>query len=403
MTSKLSIFIDESGDPNLPNGKPGRSRFYLLTAVIVNTEEVEVVRRAADDIRIKYKLTEIHSADIRAEKTRIKILTDCVSLKIKTYTFAIDKEELCKPSGLAFKDSFYKYINRKFYEKIVKNWGEVEICADEYGTANFMKNFKNYLAREDKLNLFSPRFKQCNSKDEVLLQISDVIGGTIGKCIDPSKQSQSHRKYVQLLSAVSVGISCWPVRLAPHIKSTSHNLGVSRHDSAIQEYCFQHARDFLTKDYQADGDELIKAEVVEYLLYVAEWVDENKWIQTDEIIGQLLKLGHDISAEKLRRSVIGPLRDGDLIIASSNRGYKLPVCLSDVKHFVHHANTIVPPMLSRLRRARDVLKARTLNELDILADEDLDYLRRVLEVGDPLEYSPSQACSEDKSEVVQRA
>lgn len=383
--SKLSIFIDESGDTNLPNGKSGRSRFYILNAVIVNSEEIETVRAQADAIRVKHKLSEIHSADMRTDKRRITVLSDAVELNIKSYTFAVDKEEIDKSSGLGFKDSFYKYINRKFYERLVQNWGDVEICVDEYGTESFMKRFREYLAREDKMNLFSPRFRQCSSNDEVLLQIADIIGGSIGRCIDPSKRADNRSRYIELLSKVSIGITCWPVRLAPQVRQNSLNSASGQHDAAIQEYCFQYARKYLEFNHEADENGLAKAAVIEYLLYVAEWIDETRWIQTDELIHQLLKLGYDVNPEKLRRSIIGPLRDDDLIIASSSRGYKLPVCLADVKHFVLHTNSIVPPMLSRLSRARDALKARTLGALDILADEELAYLRKVLEAGAPLQ------------------
>lgn len=385
IVTKLSVFVDESGDVNLPNGKPGRSRFYILTAVVLNTEEVESTRAAAEAMRSSFKVSEMHSAEIRTDKRRLAILDKIVRLNIKSYAFVVDKDELNKNSGLSFKNSFYKYINRKFYEKLVQNWGEVEICADEYGTTNFMNRFRDYLAREDKLKLFSPRFKQRSSAEEVLLQVSDIIGGSISKCVDPSKQTQSRARYVELLSKVSIGISCWPVRLAPSIRSSAAILGSSQHDTAIQDYCFQQARDFLNKDYCEDDNGTIKAETVDYMLYVAEWVDGSRWIQTEELIHHLHKLGYDVNAEKIRRTVIGPLRDNDLIIASSNRGYKIPVCLSDVKNFVNHANTIVPPMLGRLKRARDALRVLTLGQLDILADTELEYLRKVLEVGSPLE------------------
>lgn len=387
MTSKLSIFVDESGDTNLPTGKPGRSDFYILNAVIVDAGEVADIRAAADAIRAKSNLAEIHSADIRSEKNRVTLLTAAVNLKIKTYTFVVDKRELNQKSGLGFKDTFYKYINRKFYEKLVQNWREVEIYADEYGTEHFMKRFKEYLARENKGELFSPRFDYRSSKEEPLLQIADLIGGTIGKCVDPSKRAHQREQYIELISKVSIGIACWPARLTPPVRQNGITSSSNQFDVAIQEYSFQLAREFLTENRQREADELLKVEIIEYLLYMAEWINERKWVQTDELLRHLHKLGYDINAEKLRRSAIGPLRDDNLIIASSSRGYKLPVCLSDVNYFVQHTNSIVPPMLRRLKRARDALHAKTLGALDILAAEDLGYLRRVLKVGEPLEAS----------------
>lgn len=384
MTTKLSVFVDESGDAYLPNGKPGRSDFYILNAIIVNTDEIDEVRAAADEIRAKSKLAEIHSADIRSDKNRTRLMREVVELRIKAYSFVVDKRELNKESGLSFRDSFYKYINRKFYEKLVQNWHNVEIYSDEYGTDAFMNRFKEYLARENKGELFSPRFNYRNSKKEPLLQISDLVGGTLGKCVDPSKHSIHRSQYVDFISKISIGVTCWPTRLAPLIRQNSITSKTNHYDAEIQDYSFQLAREFLVNRNNPKEDELLKVEVIEYLLYVAEWIDEKKWLQTDELLNHLHTLRFEVNAEKLRRTAIGPLRDDDLIIASSSRGYKLPVCLSDVNHFVQHTNSIVPPMLSRLKRARDALRVKTLGALDILDGEDLSYLRKVLEVGSAL-------------------
>uniref|UniRef100_A0A6S6LXR1 Uncharacterized protein n=2 Tax=Citrifermentans bremense TaxID=60035 RepID=A0A6S6LXR1_9BACT len=68
-----------------------------------------------------------------------------------------------------------------------------------------------------------------------------------------------------------------------------------------------------------------------------------------------------------------------LVSFSSTKGYKIPVCSMDSAKFVEHANTIVPPMLARLNRAREELKLVSLGELDILSGDGHQYLRSLLD------------------------
>ena len=73
------------------------------------------------------------------------------------------------------------------------------------------------------------------------------------------------------------------------------------------------------------------------------------------------------------------MRDASVIIASGPKGYKIPTSVSDLRQFVAHAQSIVPRMLFRLKTARDELRLASSGDLDILADKELDHLRKLVE------------------------
>ena len=84
---------------------------------------------------------------------------------------------------------------------------------------------------------------------------------------------------------------------------------------------------------------------------------------------------HNIKDTAFRMRIIGKLRDNGVIIASSQKGYKIPSKQSELYDFINHDAKIVIPMLARLKKCRDLVKLSTANELDLLAHTEYDQLR----------------------------
>lgn len=70
--------------------------------------------------------------------------------------------------------------------------------------------------------------------------------------------------------------------------------------------------------------------------------------------------------QAFRMRIIGKLRDKGVIIASSQKGYKIPSKQAELYDFINHDAKIVIPMLARLKKCRDLVKLGTANELDLL-------------------------------------
>ena len=104
--------------------------------------------------------------------------------------------------------------------------------------------------------------------------------------------------------------------------------------------------------------------------------DTRGYIYTQELKGQLANTElRGISDSTFRMRVIGKLRDKGVILASSQKGYKIPSKQAELYDFINHDAKIVIPMLARLKKCRDLVKLGTVNELDLLVHPEYEQLR----------------------------
>lgn len=395
MRRSLHAFVDEYGNTSIMVEKPGTSDCFILTAVLIYDEELNGQRAATENIRKEFFQTgEMKSSGVADnDERRIRILRAINTLRIRTFTMIIDKKELSRASGLAWKGSFFKYLNRRLYDRIHRLFEGVSLIADEYGDDEFMQGFKKYIERKIPFELFARNsFQQISSKKEVFLQVADMVSGSFARCFDPGKISPRATEILELLSDRSIGIEAWPPRRIPDPKQFIDESQIGKHDELVRRHCLRKAQIYLETADRSEPSMKTQVEVLEYLLFQAQYIDDRAFVPTAKILEHLAEHAAIVINDfQLRTNVISKLRDLDIIIASGPKGYKLPVSESDMAQYVAHANTIVPPMLARLRRARQELHAASMGELDILAHNELQYLRSLvdqtsgIDVGQPLD------------------
>jgi hypothetical protein len=163
----------------------------------------------------------------------------------------------------------------------------------------------------------------------------------------------------------------------------SGEVGFSPRDQLIRTHCLQQVERFLEKSGSTvENDEQLTAqtEVMRFLLFKVTFVDPLAFFSTGEIIDHLAsQAGIELSEHEIRSTVIGPLRDAGVVLASGSDGYKIPICESDIDKFLAHADSIIPPMLARIRKARIELRMSSSDQLDILSSPRFDYLRSLVE------------------------
>jgi hypothetical protein len=184
---------------------------------------------------------------------------------------------------------------------------------------------------------------------------------------------------LKLVLSRASGLLVWPPRdtLAPAlVVSGVHR---SQHDELVARHCARVAILFLERT-ASDPDALPTRAVLEYLLFRAEFISPIQFVSTGELRDHLREsYSIRLSEQQFRSTVIGRLRDSDVILASGPKGYKIPVSVQDLLQYVGLADRIVPPMLSRLSTARDSLRLATHGELDILGGTELAELRELVE------------------------
>ncbi|WP_437763730.1 DUF3800 domain-containing protein [Sorangium sp. So ce281] len=388
MTLGVHAFADEYGDTNLATEKSGVTDFFIITAILVDDHSVDALRSHVDEVRrSKFGNGEMKSSSIGSDDARrIKVLEAATALPYKSYSLAVDKRELDRESGLAYKRSFFKHLNKRLYERIYRIFDNVTTIADEHGTEAFMEGFKRYVDRELPPNLFSRRrFEFRSSHSEPFLQLADVISGSIARGVDPKKKSPNSKEILDLVAKRSIGIEFWPPMWVTEPEQILNDPSQSKHDKLVERHCLRQAKLFLQKiGGTSELSEALQAqaEILQFLLFNIQFVSDSDFVATGAIADRInSSIGLTVTHQQIRYYV-ACLRDADVIVASSPKGYKIPVSVADMASFVAHANTIIPPMLKRLARARSELRLASLGELDILRNEHFEILRQLLEAVD---------------------
>jgi hypothetical protein len=382
----IHAFTDEYGDASLATEKAGVTTFFIVTAIVVEDRVLAEQRARANAIRAQFfgpgemKSSGIGSDDDR----RRRVLERVCELEVTTYTLAIDKRELDRDGGLAWRPSFFKFINRRLFDRIYRMVNDVRLVADEHGREEFMAGFVKYVDRKLPLNLFTRRaFGFAKSSDEVMLQVADVVSGSWARALDPKKASTNVGEFIPLLERRSVGLEVWPPPLQPDDPIGPR--ADRNRDEIVRRHCLRQAQLFL-REHQTElaaDDVKVQIEILNMLLFHVRFGEASRYVPTGAILDRIRRqLGVSISQRKLRGAISG-MRDVGVVIGTSSKGYKLPFCENDLKEYVNHANTIVPPMLARLRRAREDVSMASGGSIDILERSEFDELRRLVKAMGP--------------------
>lgn len=377
MISKIA-YVDESGNHDLDTSKAGASSYFIVCAIIVDDNKNQKFVNDADAIRVKhFQIGEMKSSKIRAKeghKRRIRILEDILSLDFTFYALAVDKNEIYKNSGYQYKKSFVKNLNGKIYGSLFQHYADVRVLADETGDQEFSKSLKSYVDNNHVPDLFfESTFELVPSNDYVGVQIADFIAGTLAQVYEGKSGVALREKYLELIKLKSVGVDEWPIKYSPKLNANAH---IFEFDQVIMEYSLNKAALFLENNRSNhDDDTKMQVCALDFLIFQSQWNNAQDYVPTHALMSHLRESGYGkISEQIFRSSVIAKLRDADVLIASSQKGYKIPRELKDMYDFAAKVDSQVVPQLRRLNKARKSILMATSNKLDILKGTDFPNL-----------------------------
>ena len=378
----MTAFVDESGTHDLDVSKPGVSALFVCAAVVVAESDLNQAVAAAVELQKQhFSGAELKSSGIGGNHARrLNVLRDIVALPIGYYATIIDKARIQRDSGLRFKPSFYKFMSRMLYERLLQGVSSLHIVADEHGSQEFMDSFTGYLRNKAMPSLFTTWTHEFqDSAKSPLIQVADVIAGSLAWCFDSTKDCGEFREqFLATLQAKELGVECWPRRVEPIPEALPCT--PSEWDIRIRTIC-QNAIVHFIEQHSGDSDEnrQMQIAVLRHMLFLDEHAtNEGRALYTGAIVRHLEWLGfEDVTERKVRLSVIGPMRDEGVIIAGDSNGYRLAMSASDVERYIRHDRSIVEPMLARLVKARTLLKTGTANQYDMLLPATFAILREV--------------------------
>lgn len=368
-TPGCTAYIDECGSFGFDLDNEGTSRYYILCSVVVKNSDIPQMEDAIREIKRRYGLgnTELKSSTIGNNYVRrSKLIADLSLVPFRVVLLVADKQAFFRDSPLAlYKQTFVKHLHQRLYNMLYSTYPKLHIIEDDFGTSEFQESFKRYVREKWPRSLFSMyEFDYTDSKNSLLVQLADFIGGTIGKVYTDADAPN----YMEVLKGKIISMEHFPTETAPYFGNARP--GDQQYDKDIFDLAVYRARSFIQQNESSEEiEKKLQVALLQRLFYYAQCVDARKYVSSNELRAYLEeRVGLRVRPNYLYRRIIAPLRDDGVILASSSHGYKIPISVKDIVTYFNQTHTVVSPMLHRMELCRNLIKQQTHNALDILDD-----------------------------------
>lgn len=383
---RIHAYIDESGAYGFDFSKEANSTHFIITAVTVKESDIPQVEEAVKKLItvFGFKNGEIKSSKIKANyRRRTNLISEIIKLPIKAFILVVDKRKIYKDSGISKnKKVFYKFLNDLLYSELRRNFNKINIEADSTGTNTFQSEFYKYVrSKEQPLSLFDEfEFSMTDSKGSVIVQLADLISGSLSYKYEESKILKAHNiDYRKILSPIILMLKEFPLEYEKFIEDeVKYDASFNK---TIFDIAYRRAQDFII-NAKEDDDTIVSEQkfVLEYLMFRFINNKTHRYIGTRELIGALENAGFKRrSIASFRMQIIAKLRDHRVIISSSQQGCKLPSTVDELCEYITHTKTIIMPMISRLRKCIEVVKMGSNGDINLFDLPQYTELRSLLE------------------------
>ncbi len=383
---RIHVYLDESGAFGFDFSKPKCTSHVVIAAVLVNESNLQLVTEEVEKLRRKYFQTgEIKSKNLKEKHTRkrIELLKSILQLPINFAILIVDKRKIFGDSYLRkFKKTFYKFIYQQIYSDLLNSIKDISIHPDEVGGKQDLDEFAKYYYRKAEPNsLFRDiDFAFDDSKNSLLVQVADLVAGSISKNIDSTHANENDKTdYLTLLKPKIVYRKDFPWSAETFFKETKFD---SNADKEIAELSLRLVDEFcLNNSGEDDIDVKQQISILQYLRFRFVQNQFRRYIPTRELMNHLTATGFDkMSVSTFRMKIIAKLRDEGVIIASSANGYKIPCKISEVYDFINHGKNVILPMLHRLKKCNDTIRLATNNSVNLFERAEYKELAELLDL-----------------------
>ncbi|QRR00182.1 hypothetical protein [Dyadobacter sandarakinus] len=379
-------FLSEWGDnaldfsKKLP-GKPFASTHFIVTALIMQQGQLAEVTQILEAVsRRHFNGGAINSEVIGNDHAKRKeILEDLDEAPFKVFAVVVDKRQVIG-EGLRYKGSFYKFMHGLADRELFRIYPNLQLVAGQVGDDTFMKGFVSYVSQNHISNLFNEAaFGFVGAKDSLEVQAASFMAGTLAYCYDQNLITDQRGTFVEVLQKKLLSIRFWPEPFGESQVVPQQTGAV--YDHTLGELSVKLSNDFLQRKSSNPTPQVIdQVTCLGYLLFHFQHINAARYITSFELMEQIrARRGAAVNLHYFQTKVIAPLRDAGVLIASSSRGYKLPASEQDLYDFVSHSNTIIEPMLSRVKRFRDQVHMATNGKIDVLAADEYRLIRKTLD------------------------
>ena len=179
----MLVFIDESGDPGFQIQK-GSSPVFVIALVIFD-DELEAEKCAVAIKELKRKLKFPDDVEFKYNKSRTKVtkvfLETASKYKFRIRGIVVTKDKIKSLNLKTDKEKFFNYFVRMVLRNNAGTIKNAKLRLDRRGERLVRNELRSYLSREldNKKNHIFKNFKFVDSKENVLIQLADMVAGSM--------------------------------------------------------------------------------------------------------------------------------------------------------------------------------------------------------------------------------
>lgn len=180
----MLVFIDDSGDPGFKTQKGSSSVFVIALVIFDDTLDAEKTSVEIKQLRRDLKFPD--DTEFKFHKSRRavkrKFLERISKYKFRIRAIVVQKAIIRSSFLVNDKESFFNYIVMQVLKNSKKTVKNARIKFDRRGERRIRDNLRVYLSREldNKSTHFFKDLKFVDSKTNSLIQLADMVAGTIG-------------------------------------------------------------------------------------------------------------------------------------------------------------------------------------------------------------------------------
>ena len=196
----MLVFIDDSGDAGF-KFDGGSTKFFVITLVIFE-DNLEAEKTAVAIKELRRKLGFPDDMEFKFSKSRPEIreqfLQAVVPFGFRIRALVVDKSLIKSDELKNNKNSFYSYIIKLALKHSGGTVINASVKIDGSGDRTFRTNFLSYLRRElnSKDCKIIENCRLVDSKSNVLIQMADMVAGTIRRSYGKDKTDGKQLKKI---------------------------------------------------------------------------------------------------------------------------------------------------------------------------------------------------------------
>jgi hypothetical protein len=196
------VFIDESGDPGFKISK-GSSPFFVI-ALVVFDENLDAEETALKIKKLRKTIRKSEFFEFKFNKCnkqfREAFLNEIKDSQFRIRAIVFDKNIVYSSHLRLDKEDFYNFALRQVLEHNNNTIKNAKIRLDGRGEKAFRQQLTNYLrmSLNSQTNKIMKNLRFRNSKTDVLIQMADMVAGSIRRYYDHNTNDWNvYRKIVK--------------------------------------------------------------------------------------------------------------------------------------------------------------------------------------------------------------